>query len=520
MSRLYLKNDHELFHCQWLDIQKGETQKPLSYHLALEQLNNWRTKGSFQVGNTFYLADELTLSKTLTIVVLYLDNEEPETTSNLEVFNLANAVFDACNTQTEICLHGVKFVKDVLGIDRAGVLLLSKDQHHVIGTWGTNENGDIVEESDLYMPLEHNHWMKDSLNKRGMLIVKEDVELTSYSDVVGRGWNAIVSIYHGNQPLGWLCCDNLINAQPLTYQLKSQITHFGTMLGQWLIRSRNEIELRRLNENLEKEVQQKTKDLQKTIDQLMHTQYQLVQTERTKALSTFTAGVAHEINNPIGFIRSNLSFIGKVSTKVLEQMSELDLSLLDKSKSMLGDIDQVIDESVEGLDRVKNIISMLQPLNKLADEKPQQFDILQAVEFAVMGLETQPDSIQVNSSLTETFVLLPLQIFTLAIEHVLENSIDATKQVKDPSIVITLSTNDTHLLVSCADNGHGISSANIESIFLPFFTTKAPGSGLGLGLSLSQSLIQLANGNMKVTSIETKETVMTIEFEKGVLLNV
>jgi signal transduction histidine kinase len=321
--------------------------------------------------------------------------------------------------------------------------------------------------------------------------------------------------------LGWLCCDNLISGGTLTYSLKSKITHFGTMLGQWLIRSKNERELKRLNQNLEEEVLQKTEDLQNSLDALVQTQSQLIHTERTKALSTFTAGVAHEINNPIGFIRSNLSYIGKVSSKVLDQMNKLDIPVLEKAESMLGDIDQVLDESVEGLDRVKNIISMLQPLNKLADEKPQHFDILQAVEFAVMGLDIPEDTIQVRSELPDAQqVRLPLQIFTLAIEHILENSRDAIKRVSKPSIDVCLTTSKTHLIISCTDNGYGISSANIGSIFLPFFTTKAPGEGLGLGLSLSQNLIQLANGNITAKSVEGKYTTLTIEFEKGVLDNV
>jgi signal transduction histidine kinase len=522
MNNRFLKIDNELSHCSWLG-EEASTPEEISYSLVLDQLAQWRDKKVFQLNDIRYQVQELVISDS--VLLLALERYETAILSeissvSLDMFNLINAVFDSCTTQNEICFHGVKFIKDSLGIDRAGVLLLSENEKDVLGTWGTNEKGEMVSENDLVIPLEHNHWMGDSLARKGVLIVKKDVELTNYSDVVGKGWNAIVSIYHGSSPLGWLCCDNLVTGRPLTQSLESQITHFGTMLGQWLIRTKNESELVRLNENLEKEVEQKTEVLLSTIEVLRNTQDELVRKERTGALSTFTAGVAHEINNPIGFIRSNLSFIGKVSSKVLSVLEPMDNSGLTKPKGMLSEVDQVIDESVEGLDRIKNIISMLQPLNKLADEAPQTFDIVQAVEFAIMGLPDDSINVSVQASLATNVVNLPMQIFTLAFENVLENALQAVSEKSKPEIVVRVLVDKGYLIVSTQDNGKGISVDNIGSVFLPFFTTESPGEGLGLGLSLSQNLINIANGDMTVESEEGKGTTMNITFNEGVIQDV
>jgi C4-dicarboxylate-specific signal transduction histidine kinase len=160
---------------------------------------------------------------------------------------------------------------------------------------------------------------------------------------------------------------------------------------------------------------------------------------------------------------------------------------------------------------------MLQPLNKLADEDAQVFDIGQAIEFAVMGLPESSPKIGMDNTLTSQMVNLPMQIFTLALENLLENAIKATSEEAQPKVSIVISENDSELCVSCSDNGGGIPEDNLEQIFLPFFTTRSPGEGMGLGLSLSQNLIQLAGGDIRVSSKEFEGSTFTIHFPKDVI---
>ncbi len=524
MHTLYLKVDHETAHVSPLEATLNSIELALPdirYSDLMPKQQIWKQDSQsrcIQLEGDFYNLTIVPLASQIDLYVLQpASTIEPSEVSTLEAFTLGGKVFDQCRTIDELCFQAVKFAKDLMHIDRAGVLLLSENKTHITGSWGTNVKGEIVNESDLSLPLDENLWMQEALSKHGVLVVKEDIPLLNYGKKVGTGWNAIVSIYYGQEPLGWFCCDNLISQSPMSLPLRSQITHFGSMIGQWLIRLKNEESLRKMNEFLEDEVKEKTAELQNTITALTQTQSELVNTERTKALASFTAGIAHEINNPIGFIRSNLSFIGKVSSKVLKDVNSGDNSAREKSLKMLNEIDSVIDESVEGLDRVSNIISMLQPLNKLADETAQLFDLQQAIEFAVMGIENPAIAIVIQNQEPGVKVSLPLQIFTLAIENVLENALNAVEEAKDPIILINIARKKNNLEVDISDNGKGIKPEDLNNIFTPFFTTKAPGEGLGLGLSLSDNLIQLANGRMTVSSELGHGTTMKISFNAGVI---
>lgn len=430
----------------------------------------------------------------------------------------AEHAFAHCKSLDDICHQAVQLSLNVLCLDRAGILLLSDDQSRVIGTWGTDENGAIKDEHDLNMSLYDNHWMKDSLEQKGALIVKEDISLTSYDKKVGSGWNAIVSIWHGDKPIGWFACDNLLSGTPITPQLKDVIAVFGTIFGQWYIRKRTELELYQLTDTLEQQIYEKTKELQDTVDSLSNTKNELVDTEKANALSHFTAGVAHEINNPISFIKSNLSYIGKVSSKVLESIEALQLDSLSKPCQMLKEVDQVIDESVEGLDRVSDIVSLLQPLNKLADEEPQVFDVKSSIEFYIMSLEEGSEYVDLIQPDDPISVCLPLQVFTLALDNIVRNAVYSVKAKANPKISVYYFKDDSHFGVSILDNGAGITETDLPNIFNAFFTTKPVGEGVGLGLALSENLLKMVNGAVRVKSELNESTEFTMLFPKEVVV--
>lgn len=530
MSDLYLRVDKAAQQFALMEPGPEPLNKLLSmlkYRDIELQIRNWQANEVFALGGKYFRVKTLALSDTVDLLVLTpRDQGGPDpaqlVAATLEAFTLASKVFDHCKSTNEMCFQAVKFAKDMLKFDRAAVLLLSKDEKHVLGTWGTNAKGEIVEEADMKLPLSDFPWLETALKQPGQLIVEDNVTLKEYDRAVGSGWNGVVSIFYNESPLGWFCCDNLLSGREIDNSLKSQIAHFGTVIGQWLIRKENEEALKRFNETLEREISNQTAKLQETIEELSQAQTDLVSNERAKALSTFTAGIAHEINNPIGFIRGNLSFIGKISDKVIAQIEALEGDELAKSKKFLKEIDQVIDESVEGLDRVSNIISMLQPLNKLAEEDPQDFDLKQAIEFAAMGIDAGDVEVTVDCQLTHVHVMLPLQMFTLALENVMENAIDAAKRSSEDQgrIVIKLEEKNNKLWITIADNGNGIPEDQMNTIFSPFFTTKPPGEGLGLGLSLSENLIQLANGRMHVISKENQGTAMSIIFNSEVIQRV
>lgn len=426
--------------------------------------------------------------------------------------------FSKCETLDELCMQAVLLSLNVLCLDRAGIRLISDDGNKVVGTWGTDELGELTDEHGIEFNLCEDLLLQESLAQKGALIVKEDINFIFNSKNEGVGWTAIVSIWHGQTPIGWFACDNLISGKAISSQLKDVIAVFGTVFGQWFIRKKTELELYTLNDTLELQVYEKTKELQDTIDNLSSTRNELDVKERANALSHFTAGVAHEINNPISFIRSNLSYIGKVSSRVLESIKALELDSLRKPSEMLQEVDSVIDESVEGLDRVSDIVSLLQPLNKLADEESQVFDVKSSIEFYTMSLEEGAEYIDLILPVMPLSVFLPLQVFTLALDNIVRNAIYAVKDKNDAKISIYFFKDENYFGVSVLDNGTGISEEDLPNIFNPFFTTKPVGEGMGLGLALSENLLKMVNGGISVRSISGRSSEFSMIFPKEVVV--
>lgn len=440
-------------------------------------------------------------------------------TRALEILRSISIDLDRCRSLDEIYYYSVRGVLRYLDLDRAAVLLLNADENTIAGTWGTDRHGAIRDEHTLTISLSDTPWYKPFLESSASVFIQENVRLFDIDEEVGTGWNAITPLRYGEQIVGWLVADNLIHSRQFSPNDQTLMLLYSQTISQWIARFKAEQNLKELNESLEQKVEQKTAELQEIIHSLATTRQNLVSTEKARTLATFTAGIAHEINNPIGFIRSNLSFIGKVSGRVVESVSQLDSDLVGDSIDHLKEVEEVIEESVQGLDRVTHIISLLQPLNNLSDEQHQTFDVIQSIDFIILSLEKNADCISIEQPEHPITVELPMQVFTLALENVLTNALEAVQASDKPKITIRVIEQNNHIAVEVVDNGIGISAGNIKSIFDPFFTTKAVGEGVGLGLALSENLIKMINGYITVSSTEGKGTCMTLVFPREVKLN-
>lgn len=437
--------------------------------------------------------------------------------SILRVLQKTNQTFESCRNLEDFAYQTVVCARRYLNLDRVSFWLFDPQEQEIRGGWGTDQDGNLREEKDIIFKADQVSWYADAVAEKSGLTVYEDADLFDYFDVVGKGTQVICTIRYSDQLVGWLVCDNLLHGCYYSESDRILISLYGQIIGQWFARFEAENRWKELKETLEHMVEDKTAELKDIIRRLAKMQQNLIDTEKAKTLSNFTAGIAHEINNPIGFIRSNLSFIGKVSSQVLQSLDNG--QSMDKSVELLKEVDEVIDESVQGLDRVSHIISLLQPLNNLSEEEPQVFDIDQSIEFIILSMEQESDCIHVHSSFKPISVELPLQVFTLALENVLTNALESVSERENPSVDVSASVDDEHLVVLVRDNGKGISAANIRSIFDPFFTTKAVGEGVGLGLSLSENLLKMVNGRLEVESQEGKGTSMKIVFPKEVIRN-
>lgn len=284
-------------------------------------------------------------------------------------------------------------------------------------------------------------------------------------------------------------------------------------------------------ENLEQE----RRKLEDANDTLKSTQHQLIQSEKMASLGQLSAGVAHEINNPVAFVLSNLQMLEEYMEsyeKVFQSIKELNTPVYCSIKKVIAeedieyivkDIPALLSESIVGLVRVKDIVTSLNNFARISESKKDPVDINKLIENTVKVVWNQLKySCQVCFNLTD----VPLvECNQGQISQVFVNlMVNASHAIKDTGKKghITLSTQleGDYLEVIIRDNGCGMEEDVCARIFEPFYTTKPMGVGTGLGLSVSHGIIEKHGGRIQAQSEVDKGTQFTIHlplkhFEKS-----
>ena len=237
----------------------------------------------------------------------------------------------------------------------------------------------------------------------------------------------------------------------------------------------------------------------------------LVQSEKLASLGELAAGVAHEINNPVGYVSSNLTTLQKylaVYEKVLDtpEADSPEMAALKKKLNyafIRDDLQNLVKETQEGVGRVKAIIQDLKDYARtnvathyVASDI--QIGLKSTLNIARNQLKNRAD-VRLELGKLPLVECAPSQIDQVFL-NLIVNAAQAMPDGKVGLIDIRTNCNDSHVWIEVKDNGPGIPPEILKKIFDPFFTTKDPGTGTGLGLSVSQNIIQQHGGTLEVQS--------------------
>jgi len=267
-------------------------------------------------------------------------------------------------------------------------------------------------------------------------------------------------------------------------------------------------------EQKRKAIEETNTALQKSLEELKAAQAQLIQSEKMASLGELTAGIAHEIQNPLNFVNN----FSEVSTELVDEMNEeIDKGNLEDVKQIAQDLKQNLGkinhhgkragDIVKGMlqhSRSSSGIKELTDVNALADEYLRlAYHGLRAKDktFNAAMKTDYDESIGLIKIIPQDIGRVVLNLITNAFYAVTERKKLAVEGY-EPVVTVTTKKFSDRVEVHVKDNGTGIPQKVLEKIFQPFFTTKPTGQGTGLGLSLSYDIVKTHGGELKV---ETKE---------------
>ncbi|SKB02164.1 two-component system, sensor histidine kinase PhcS [Prosthecobacter debontii] len=250
------------------------------------------------------------------------------------------------------------------------------------------------------------------------------------------------------------------------------------------------------------ELTRRNEELSSTLQRLRETEAQLNQSEKLASIGRLSAGIVHEINNPLNFVKSAL-YVLKKKTRGLPDET------VDSMTEILHDIS-------EGVDRVASIVADLRtfahPENKGAC--PVSLNLAQAKASRLMAKQVGDAGAILQADIPDDFVALGDENHIIQILlNLLQNSLDAMEGQESPEITLRATRDGDDLLLSIRDNGSGIPEDHLQRIFDPFFTTKEVGQGMGLGLSLCYRMMQGMGGTITAASRAGMFTEFTLRFK-------
>jgi signal transduction histidine kinase len=311
-----------------------------------------------------------------------------------------------------------------------------------------------------------------------------------------------------------------------------------------LARVNTHIKLRKLHKKLEEKVTYRTAELAAALEQVEHSQLQLIQSEKMSALGNLVAGVAHEINNPVGFIYGNIKELHLAIADIVEHLRLYQKQFPEPGKAieshaedidleyLLKDTGKMLSSMEIGCDRLRDISNSLRTFSRADPTVKISANIHDGIDSTLMilqhRLKAQADRPEINV-VKEYGDIPPVKCYLGQLNQVfmnaIANAIDALEeasrdrtycQIKaNPNTIVVstkLSANRQRVTIKIKDNGKGMSEEVKTRIFDHLFTTKPVGKGTGLGLSIGRQIVEeVHGGNFTCASVLGQGTEFAIE---------
>ena len=393
-------------------------------------------------------------------------------------------------------------VTDTMGASRAMVLLLDSEKKVYVcaamrGNWPSPPPYEIEAEQPFWGRLlnARQELARVDLDDESNPALKESGQaLFDSLDVA-----LIVPMMFREDLLGAIAVGRKVSGEPFVQADRGLLR---TLANQSSIGIENAMafdEIAKLNESLEARVEERTEELRETQNQLM-------QSEKMSSLGQLVAGVAHELNNPIGFVHANLQLLDEfVSDLTLRQQKGEDV------EELRDNIGKLLKRSREGTERVKDIVMDLRTFSRMDQAELQYADLEKEIDRTLTLMQPR---LKNNIEVVKEYGHVPgvycypgqlNQVFL----NLLMNACDSLES--GGTITVATEPSDLGVRLEFRDNGPGIPASIQGRIFDPFFTTKEVGRGTGLGLSLSHGIVERHGGRFTVSSAPGQGACFSID---------